>query len=301
MGKYYLLFILGLFFLSSIDVEAQKDMSGKSGKTSIDRKVNGHQRRDRHDDDKRRRRDNWDEWDNKDGKDGKNGKDGKDGKNNRDGKTGKTDQGKVNWDFLDDDDEGDYDDFGEMDEYQPGVDYVVNDEDVEIPWDEYSYSDAEGLYDVYIPGGAELSEDLKKISKRVGFAVLQSDNVNMYKSVIDWLGTPYKYGGMSKKGVDCSAFVQSVYKTAMNILLSRVSAQMHSKDCNLVAKNVLQEGDLVFFRTDGRRTTTPNHVGLYLKNNKFAHASSSQGVTISDLTTSYYVQTWLTGGHVKVK
>lgn len=266
---------------ASVDVDAQKDMSGKSAKVTPGNKANAHRRRDHHDDNKRNRRND----------------DNRDGKPATDGKRG---QGRVNWDFLDDED-GDYDEYGDMDEWQPGVDYVVNDEDVEIPWDDFSYSDADGLYDVYIPGGKVLSDDLMAISRRVGFAVMPSDNVSMYKSVIEWLGTPYKYGGMSKKGVDCSGFVQSVYKSAMQIMLSRVSAQMHSNDCNLVAKSKLQEGDLVFFRTDGRRTSTPNHVGLYLKNNKFAHASSSQGVTISDLTTSYYVQTWLTGGHVKVK
>ena len=199
----------------------------------------------------------------------------------------------------DKDKDGDDEDEGDYDEYTPGVDYVVVDEDVEIPWDEDSYSDAEGLYDEYTPGGSD-GDELSKISRKVGFSVTTADNVAMYRSVLEWLGTPYKYGGTSKKGVDCSGFVMSVYKSAMNFTLNRTAALQHSKNCTLVDKSHLTEGDLVFFRTDGKKTSTPNHVGLFLKGNKFAHASSSQGVVVSDLTSSYFKQTWLTGGHVKM-
>lgn len=141
--------------------------------------------------------------------------------------------------------------------------------------------------------------DLQALSKKLGMTVTSSDNYNLYKEVAAWLGTPYKYGAMSKSGVDCSGFVYSVYQAVYRRTLQRSSASMLTDNCVRINKNQLKEGDLVFFRTDGKRTTTPNHVGIYLKNNKFAHSSTSKGVVVSDLTSDYYARTLISGGRVK--
>ena len=66
-----------------------------------------------------------------------------------------------------------------------------------------------------------------------------------------------------------------------------------------VSRSKLQEGDLVFFRTGSGKKKVPNHVGIYLKNGKFIHTSTSKGVMVSSLSEPYYTRTWITGGRVK--
>ena len=81
--------------------------------------------------------------------------------------------------------------------------------------------------------------------------------------------------------------------------LARSSADMLKHNCKKVSRANLKEGDLVFFRTGKGRKKVPNHVGIYLKNGKFIHTSTSNGVIVSSLSEPYYVRTWLTGGRVK--
>ena len=117
----------------------------------------------------------------------------------------------------------------------------------------------------------------------------------LFQTVYDWLGTPYKYSGDCREGVDCSGFVGMLYKTAYGISLSPNSAAMY-KEVKPLKKNALQEGDLVFFKI---RKHKISHVGIYLGNNKFAHASVQSGVTISDLDEPYYKKYFFKGGRVK--
>ena len=71
-------------------------------------------------------------------------------------------------------------------------------------------------------------------------------------------------------------------------------------DCRKISRDRLKEGDLVFFRTSSSvRKKEPNHVGIYLKNGRFIHASTSRGVVVSSLSEPYYVRTWIGGGRVK--
>lgn len=113
-------------------------------------------------------------------------------------------------------------------------------------------------------------------------------NVKLYEYIDDWYGTPYKLGGTSKNGVDCSAFVQSLFATVYGISLPRTSSYQYTAT-KRISTTQLKEGDLLFFHTRrNRRGVT--HVGIYLQNNKFVQASSSGGVTISDMYDPYYVQ-----------
>ncbi|ABV39067.1 NLP/P60 protein [Shewanella sediminis HAW-EB3] len=99
----------------------------------------------------------------------------------------------------------------------------------------------------------------------------------------EWRGTPYRLGGMNKRGVDCSGFVYLAYKELLGQAIPRTtSEQLHSGA--KVSKDRLNAGDLVFFKTGW----TTRHVGIYLSDSKFLHASTSQGVMISTLENSYW-------------
>nr|WP_275722132.1 NlpC/P60 family protein [Vibrio furnissii] len=98
-----------------------------------------------------------------------------------------------------------------------------------------------------------------------------------------WQGVPYQFGGNTKRGVDCSAFVQIAYRDAWQQPLPRTTTSQ-SQVGNAVAYNQAKYGDLVFFKTS--RST--QHVGVYLGNKLFMHASTSQGVMISRLDNPYW-------------
>lgn len=104
--------------------------------------------------------------------------------------------------------------------------------------------------------------------------------------IIRYLDTPYKYGGTSTDGIDCSAFTQNIFKTTLSIDLLRSASDQYSQGEIVGSKDDLQFGDLVFF--DTQRGVSPGHVGIYIGDELFAHASTSQGVTISSMDQSYY-------------
>ncbi|OOF36527.1 NlpC/P60 family protein [Rodentibacter heidelbergensis] len=100
----------------------------------------------------------------------------------------------------------------------------------------------------------------------------------------EWAGTRYRMGGTTKRGIDCSAFMQTAFLSAYGIELPRSTAEQRHLG-RKISKHELQKGDLVFFRGN-------NHVGVYIGNNQFMHASSSQGVTISSLDENYWARTY---------
>jgi cell wall-associated NlpC family hydrolase len=104
--------------------------------------------------------------------------------------------------------------------------------------------------------------------------------IQQYK---EWQGVPYRAGGESRHGVDCSGFMQLTFREQFDIDLPRDTSNQVLLG-KAVAKRKLRPGDLVFFQI-GRRT---RHVGVVIENNKFLHASSSQGVMISDLDDAYW-------------
>lgn len=107
------------------------------------------------------------------------------------------------------------------------------------------------------------------------------------KSVITvankYIGTPYKYGGITPKGFDCSGLVNYSYKQ-VGKKLPRTAADMYKKG-KTVKKTDLKKGDLVFFSTYKKGAS---HVGIYIGDNKFIHSSSSKGVKIDKLSNSYW-------------
>lgn len=108
-------------------------------------------------------------------------------------------------------------------------------------------------------------------------------NVILYKTIDDWYGTRYRYGGTTEKGIDCSAFMQVLASYSFGWLLPRTAREQYAATSK-IPKNELQEGDFVFFNTTGG----VSHVGMYLHNDKFIHSSSSEGVSIGDLNSKYW-------------
>ncbi|MDA9556657.1 NlpC/P60 family protein [Vibrio sp.] len=98
-----------------------------------------------------------------------------------------------------------------------------------------------------------------------------------------WKGTPYQLGGTNKRGIDCSAFVQIAYRDTSDIRLPRTTLQQVKKGKRIKYKEA-KRGDLIFFLTS--RTT--RHVGVYLGNKEFMHASTSRGVMISRTDNPYW-------------
>lgn len=113
-----------------------------------------------------------------------------------------------------------------------------------------------------------------------------------------WLGVPYRYGGDSKRGTDCSGFVGQVFDHVYGKKLERSTDKLADKDVRKVGKGSLKTGDLVFFTTS-RKSKKINHVGIFLRNGYFIHASTSRGVIVSNLDEDYYRRTWKKGGRVK--
>ena len=124
-----------------------------------------------------------------------------------------------------------------------------------------------------------------KYSIQMDIAVEDINNIPLLQKIDEWWGTPYVLGGSSKRGVDCSYFTLDVMNAIYNTNLKRTAAEQYTQS-EKIDWSDLKEGDLIFFKTDGSRSIS--HVGIYMTNNKFAHASTSQGVTISDLSEPYW-------------
>lgn len=106
----------------------------------------------------------------------------------------------------------------------------------------------------------------------------------MKKEIRTFYGAPYKWGGDSPRGTDCSGMIKTIYRNAVGINLPHNADEIY-KRAKKIYKIDLLFGDLVFFSSDGRRAT---HMGLYISKGYFLHASSSRGVILSKLSDSYY-------------
>lgn len=115
-------------------------------------------------------------------------------------------------------------------------------------------------------------------------AAVKSDTRTQFQKLYQsWSGVPYRLGGTSKRGIDCSALMQVSMERLFDMNLPRTTA-LQVKQGRYINRNNAKFGDLIFFRT-GRNT---RHVGLYLGNKEFMHASSSRGVMISRTDNPYW-------------
>ncbi|WP_216629427.1 C40 family peptidase [Taibaiella lutea] len=132
------------------------------------------------------------------------------------------------------------------------------------------------------------STAFKKISEG------KKHNISLYSFIEDWYGTPYRFGGDNRFGIDCSAFTRQLYNDVYNLPIVRTSIEQFTQ-VERIATSELKEGDLVFFKIHSKRIS---HVGVYLYDGKFVHASVSQGVVISDLGDAYWTRYYAGGGRM---
>ncbi|HEX2608032.1 MAG TPA: C40 family peptidase [Flavisolibacter sp.] len=118
-------------------------------------------------------------------------------------------------------------------------------------------------------------------------------NIPLFRLIDEWFGTRYRLGGTTKSGIDCSALMQVFFSGIYGITLPRTAKEQYNFSSR-ISRTELKEGDLIFFNTIGG----VSHVGMYLQNNKFIHASSG-GVTISDLYEDYWMKRFIGVGRVE--
>ncbi|WP_134089685.1 C40 family peptidase [Olivibacter sp. XZL3] len=134
-------------------------------------------------------------------------------------------------------------------------------------------------------------------SQIMGIAASATTNTKLYQFVYDWIGTPYRLGGKTKNGIDCSKFAYELYEKVFNTSIGNNSRNIYTQ-VDPISKSDLKPGDLVFFKIRSRSIT---HVGVYLGDRKFAHASTSRGVMISNLDEAYWKRYYFNGGRMMLK
>lgn len=134
-----------------------------------------------------------------------------------------------------------------------------------------------------------------KYAQLLNMDVEAAANTELYCFIEKWWAIPYRYGGATKDGIDCSAYSGTLVHDVYGTVLSR-TARSQYQECEKIRKENLREGDLVFFKT--RRGVS--HVGVYLANGYFTHASTSSGVMISNLDEDYYRKKYIGAGRISI-
>ncbi|MEB0262990.1 MULTISPECIES: C40 family peptidase [unclassified Mucilaginibacter] len=137
-------------------------------------------------------------------------------------------------------------------------------------------------------------EIAEKYSALMGIKRNEIQNGRLYSFIDEWYGTPYRFGGMDKDGVDCSGLVFLLQLQVYDQPLPRTCAQQ----VNVVKRKYeekLKEGDLVFFDFDGKQYS---HVGVYLQNGYFVHASTRKGVMVARLHDNGIYKFFSRGGSI---
>ena len=146
------------------------------------------------------------------------------------------------------------------------------------------------------PKKDEGSSSLKKeYALKLGVSEADIKNEKLYQFINEWYAVPYKYAGKDKGGIDCSGFAGVLFSTIYNKRVSS-SSKAIAEESKKINSSELQEGDLVFFKIE---SGSVSHVGVYLQNQKFVHASTKKGVIISDLNEPYYKKYFYGAGRVK--
>lgn len=120
------------------------------------------------------------------------------------------------------------------------------------------------------------------------------DKFNIF--LTEWVHVPYKYGGTTKRGIDCSAFTQKIFNQVFDLVIPRTASRQF-KFTERIEKELLEFGDLVFFRS--KLSPSGWHVGFYIGESKFVHAANKkEDIKVSSLQEDKYQNTFLGGGRV---
>lgn len=139
------------------------------------------------------------------------------------------------------------------------------------------------------------SKNIKnKYAQILGVKENEIENPKLYSFIDEWYGIPYKYGGHDKNGIDCSNFAANLYEHIYNKSITGSSASIFNQ-CKIISVKDLKEGDLLFFKIEKENIS---HIGVYLQNNKFVHATTKKGVMIDDLNEPYYKKYLFKAGRV---
>lgn len=152
-------------------------------------------------------------------------------------------------------------------------------------------TDVSGTSGFYVSSGNLLTD----YAGLLGVETSELKNEKLYRFINDWIGTPYAYGGTTKNGIDCSGFAATLISEIYGKNLPR-SSEDQANAVKRKYERQLKEGDLVFFSFGG---SSINHVGVYLHNGRFVHASTSKGVIISNLKDGWYYKSFKRAGAVK--
>ena len=133
-----------------------------------------------------------------------------------------------------------------------------------------------------------------KYANLLGVAPTSLTNLELLAQMEKWYGTQYCFGGSTDSCIDCSSFTQVILRDVYNVKIPRNSQQQFDASTKIETEN-LKEGDLVFFNTVSASMII-THVGVYVCNNKFVHASTSKGVTINDLSEKYFAKAFRGAG-----
>jgi murein DD-endopeptidase / murein LD-carboxypeptidase len=131
--------------------------------------------------------------------------------------------------------------------------------------------------------------------RMLGISSRDMRNNKLYSFIGEWYGTPYKYGGCKKAGIDCSCFANLLSEKVYNRTLPRSANDMFIAAEKFELRDA-REGDLVFFKINSKNVS---HVGVYLGKRLFVHASSSQGVSVNSLDEAYYKKYFFCAGRMK--
>ncbi len=138
----------------------------------------------------------------------------------------------------------------------------------------------------FVPRESHIQHSVpKKIKTQAGFYHRRDDPVKakLIQQYASWSGTRYKLGGMTRRGIDCSGFVQITFQHLFHKTLPR-TVNNQAKMGMEISRNTLKSGDLVFFKTGIRQ----KHVGIYLEKGSFMHVSLSKGLMVSKLNDAYW-------------
>jgi lipoprotein Spr len=140
-----------------------------------------------------------------------------------------------------------------------------------------------------------LEEDSENFYCENGIEVDSCNYHLLYDEAYNWMNTPYKYAGNSKKGIDCSGLIKNIYSKIYNLKLSGSSSYIYAQTKEISDQSQLKEGDLLFFKINKKQIS---HIGIFLKDGYFVHSSVQKGVTISNLNEKYYKKYYYTAGRI---